>query len=345
MRPRFRQFGAVFFLATIGLASTANAYQWQINEDTSFAIGGDIEIAYIHQQQLNKDAGKIHSVRELIDNGSELDFSGEHTFKENLTAYFHAAFEFRDDESGVESQDYDSAFKNKEAYFGLRSNFGALQVGDWDGVYEDNVEDLLDVFEVSEPTHSELYRTGEIGDAVAYFSPAYKGFAFAIQAFFKGEGEGENFDDNPGADSDQAFQAVIKYETEMYGVYLGYDNNGLDQGGKGTFGVGASLDLDPWSFAAKIESVGEDSDPISKLDAEGFMVYGVTATYNFGRANITGAVNQVEPGSDALDSRTEFGIKISYNLADSFYIYAEHFRYDREDDLDNITGAGLVYEF
>lgn len=340
MEPLVKRVGSMLLVTAAGVTGGVQAHEWQINEDTSFSVGGSIEIAYINEQRVDGNTGKVDGVRELIDNGSTLAFSGEHTFYRELTAFFHAEFEFKGDEA-----EGGPAFETDEAYFGVRGNFGTVQIGDWDGVYEDNVEDLLDVFEVSEPTNSEDFRTGEVGDAIAYMSPEYKGFSFAVQAFLKGEGEGENFDNDSGAEDGQAFQAVIKYETDTYGVYLGYDNNGLDHGGDGTFGIGASLDLDSWTFAAKIESVGEDSDPVSKLDAEGYMLYGMAVSYDYGPGNITGAINQVEPGSSAVDSRTEFGVNLSYYLADSFYIYAEHFRYDRENDLDNITAVGLVYEF
>lgn len=346
--------GQLVALAAFGTMGTAHAYEWQINEDTFFSIYGTIELAYVHEQRADDD-GEVDGERELLDNGSGISFAGEHEFDNGLTAYFNTEFDFSLDEK--DSDENGSSFTTDEAFVGLRGNFGAVQVGDWDGVYEDNVEDLLDIFEYVEPTNSEDFRTGEVGDAVAYLSPSYNGFSFAVQGFFKGEGEGQSFDDNPDDNEDgQAFQAVAKYEADLYGVYLGYDNNGLDEGGDGTFGVGGTVDLAPVTLAAKIESVGEDSEPslldpadptsgVSLLDEEGYMLYGIAAIYDYGLGTITGAVNQVEPGADSLNGRTEFGVNVNYELAENFYVYLEHFRYDREDDLGNATAGGLVYAF
>lgn len=38
-------------------------------------------------------------------------------------------------------------------------------------------------------------------------------------------------------------------------------------------------------------------------------------------------------------------VGMTHMLADSFYIYAEHMRYDHDDRKGNTTGVGLVYEF
>lgn len=336
MKRIYRQAGGALAMAVLGSVGAAHAYEWQINDDTTFGISGTIELAYT-----NTDTGDDHE-RELIDNGSGLTFFGEHAFTNDLSAYFAAEFDYNVDETD------DSSFSTDEAFFGVRSNFGAVRIGDWDGIYEDTIEDLLDVFEVAEPTNTEDFRTEEVGDAVAYFSPSFNGFSFAVQGFFKGEGEGQDFDDPADGDTDngQSFQATVGYEAGRFGAWLGYDNNGLDDDADGTIGLGGAVDLSPVALAAKVESVGEDSSPTDgPLDEEGYMLYGVAAIYDYGIGAITGAVNQVDPGDGNLDSYTEFGVNVNYEIADNFYVYLEHFRYDREDDLGNSSAAGLVYAF
>src|SRR5690625_2570315 len=85
--------GSVLAIAALGTMGAAHAYEWQVNEDTMLGFGGDIELAYTLE-----DAGD-HDERELIDNGSELDFFGEHAFTDTLSAYFMAQFEFNIDDA------------------------------------------------------------------------------------------------------------------------------------------------------------------------------------------------------------------------------------------------------
>lgn len=325
---------ATAVLAMTGM-STAQAYEWQITDNAMFGIGGDIELAYAIE-----DKGDYHE-RDLFDNGSEIDFFGEYTFTDDVSVYFEADFEYVADDDG------DDPLDSKDVYAGLTSKaYGTVQVGSWDGIYDDKIDDLLDVFEVDEAGGStEDYRT-ESNDAVAYFSPSFNGFSFAMQGFFTG------ITDDSSRDDDTAFQAVVQYEGERFGVYVGYDDNGTDNGADGTIGVGASIEFEPVTLAAKFETFGGDASPDKACDdeycayeKEGLQTYGVAVIYDYGPGIVQGVVNQIEPEENGIDSRTTYGVYVNYEITDDLYIYLEHLAQDNEANDDDYTATGLVYSF
>lgn len=325
---------ATAFVAVASVGS-AHAYEWQLSENAMFGIGGDIEIAYAVE-----DKGDHHE-RDLFDNGSEIDVFGEYAFGRDMRVYFEAQFEYAWEEDG------DPLFEHDDVYAGISSErFGTLQIGDWNGIYDDRIDDLLDVFEVDEAGGSSGdYRT-ESGDAIAYISPSFNGFSFAVQGFFK-DVDG----DFPGSDS-EAFQATVQYENDHFGLYAGVDDNGTDPGADATIGLGASINLDPFTLAAKFETFGGDSSPDKACDDEycryeqqGLRMYGLAVIYDYGPGIIQAVVNQVEPRAADLDSRTAYGLYANYEFTDDFYVYIEHVGQGFADHDDDYTATGLVFEF
>lgn len=327
MKPLWHRTGRVLMAAILGIIGAAHAHEWQITDDTTFGIEVEIELAYVLT-----DPGKRHHTREWNDSGSEISFFGAHEFSDGWSVYSMAQFEYALDEA-----DQDTVFETDDVYFGINSRFGTVQIGDWDGIYDNKVDDVLDVFEVAGP--SAAFNTPS-GDSAAWLSPSVNGISLAVQGFFKGvDNDADN--ENEG----QSFQAVLEYEAEHFGIYLGYDDRGLDDGQRGSIGLAASVDLAPLTLSAKIESEGEDASGSSLLDKQGFMVYGVAAAYDYGPGRVVGVINQVEPRADQLDGRTEFGVNVNYEVTDWLHVYVEHFRYDRPSGEGNTSAAGLVYEF
>lgn len=325
---------AIAVLAITGM-STAQAYEWQITDTAMFGIGGDIELAYAIE-----DKGDYHE-RDLFDNGSEIDVFGEYAFTDDVSAYFEAQFEYAYEEEG------DQLFEHDDVYVGLSSEtFGTIQIGDWNGIYDDKIDDLLDVFEVDEAGGSmKDYRT-QSGDAIAYFSPSFNGFSFAVEGFFK-DVDG----DFTGTDS-EAFQAVVAYENERFGVYVGFDDNGTDNGADGMIGVGASIEFEPVTLAAKFEAFGGDASPDKACDdeycdyeKEGVQTYGMAVIYDYGPGIVQSVVNQIQPEENGIDSRTTYGVYVNYEITDDLYIYLEHLAQDNEANDDDYTATGLVYSF
>lgn len=336
-------------VALLGSAPAAQAVEWQINDDTTFSVYGSIELIVLNERQKTQ-SGEVEDFRQLKDRDTTLGFEGEHRISDNLIGFFRAEFEYAGDESTGEVDSGDGGIaETDEVFVGVKGPWGRLQAGTWDGVYEDLVVDKIDVFEYDGVTKFEDYRTPEVGDAVAYMSPSFGGVSFAVQGFFKGRGEENDAEQDPkvvgGAENEQALQLVVGYKAENYAIHAGYDDNGLDENADGTFGISGSVDLSPLSLAVKYEHVGENrGDPANPNDTRGAIsAYTLVSAYDYGQGSVIAIVQQVEP--ETSDSRTEFGLHVNYSLAENFYVYAEHISYNRDQDLGNYTGAGLVYEF
>lgn len=330
MKQIGRHAGQVLAVAALGAAGVAQAHEWQINDALMLGVGGTVELAYTVV-----DAGGQHT-NQLIDNGSGIAFVGEYAFTETLLAYFSGEYDFALNDLGED--DDDSTFDTDHAYVGLSTELGTLQAGEWDGIYDAAIISLLDFPEVTGPTGAPQT---EPGASVTYFSPEFHDFSFAVEGFFDDDVHGAA----DGGD-DQSFQVAVKYEAERLGIYLAYDDMGYDEGQQGSIGVGASYELAPLALTAKIEHVGEDSrNPDSGLDADGAMLYGVAAYYDYGHGTVAGLVERVDARADQVDDRTELGINVTYDVADNLYVYAEHMRYDFADGAGDITAAGLVFAF
>lgn len=336
-------------IALLGALPAAHAAQWQVSEDTTLSVFGSIELIYLSEQQ-KTESGDVESFRQLKDRDTTLGFAGTHRISEDLVGFFHAEFEYAGDEKTGEVDSGDGGIAETDSIFvGVKGPWGRLQAGTWDGIYEDLVVDKTDVLEYEGVTEFEDYRTPEVGDAVAYMSPSFGGFSFAVQGFFKGQGEENDAKISDkvagGAESGQAFQFVVGYTADNYAIHAGYDDNGLEEKAEGTFGISGSVDLSPVSLAVKYEHVGEDPFSAGKGDEihGAISAYTLTAAYDYGPGSLRAIVQQVEP--EKRDGRTEYGLHANYSLAENFYVYAEHVTYNRPEDLGNYTGVGLVYEF
>lgn len=229
---------------------------------------GDVEIDYVIEDQ-----GTADGTRELEDGDPEIEFKGSQAFTDTVTGYFEVEVEYTADKDT-------NVVEIDESYVGLRGNFGAVRVGRFDKLYDDTVNDLVDVIEVGDPTGSK-----DSGDdnSVAYFSPDFNGFSFAVQALLLGE------DNDPDPDNDgQSFAALLSYETERFGVYLGYDDLGLQDVYDYSYGLGGRLNLAPVTLTARIASTEADHDM-------GFMVYGIAAEYDYGRGSISASSTRLNP--------------------------------------------------
>lgn len=336
MKGFYRSVLGSFGFVALGALPAAHGFEWRLDADTTFSAYGSIELFYLNER-VETAAGDTAGLLRLRDRDTTFGLAGRHRFGNALVVFFRSEFETEagvlagaGDRSDTDFGDID------QAYVGVKGPWGALQAGVWDGVYEDRVADVTDVFEYDGATKFEDYRTGELGDSVAYMSPSYGGFSFAIQGFFDGGSHAAN---------DEAFQLAAGYQSERYAIQLGYDDNGFDANSEGTFGVSGSIDLSPVSLAVKYEYVGNSrGDPSNPNDTSGAIsAYTLTSAYDYGPGSVIALVQQVEP--DRQDDRTEFGLHVNYSLAENFYVYGEHMGYDNHRDLGNYTGVGLVYEF
>lgn len=321
--------------AALGLAGQAQAVTFEVNNDTSFSVYGNLQYTYI-----NRDYGAYDS-SQLADNGSTIGVLYNHDWNNGLSTYVRAEFQFIADQKKALTSDYGAGTAGisttDEVYGGVKGSFGEVRLGTWDGIFQDNVADYINIFEVG--VWNEFNGSSEAGNQIAYFSPNFGGFSFAVQASVAGDGERENFDqtNTDPYDGDVALSAVASYSADIFTVNLAYTDQGHNENlaankpddTGSNIALSASVDLDPFTLAGVVKSVGEDDGTDN-----GGMIYAIRGSYNYGPGSVSLAVRQLEWDSvsqiesrgtikGASDSQTQFFGNVTYNVTPDLYVYAE----------------------
>lgn len=100
-------------------------------EDTvNFDVYGNIQLVYA-----DSDANDS----EITDNGSTFGFQGSTAINDDLTGFFKYELEADADEKTS-----DIAVNLDQAYVGLQGGFGKVQVGSFDSIYNNAIQDTYD---------------------------------------------------------------------------------------------------------------------------------------------------------------------------------------------------------
>lgn len=319
-------------------------------ERFSLSLEGEIHYLYLVEERRLSDPDesldeslpeangdeRFNEVSELIDNGSAFALSGEYRPHDELEAYFFAEWEFQADQP-------DSRLLSSESYLGLRGAFGQLQIGSWDGIYAEWLQDPLNPFEHEGATESES--TTELGDLVAWSSPEFGGLRLSLQTALVGDGAGIDEDEDGRADSIYPLAAVLVYEWKTLSLRLGYDDRALiGAAAESQLALAAAWEAEPWALAAKLESVGE-----SERDAsDGFKAVGLLLNYESDQLFFSAAVQRVEPERalpELREVRNEWLLLAGYRPFEQLSFYAELARYGKYRDYDDYLGLGLKLEF
>ena len=288
-------------------------------EDTvNFDVYGNIQLVY---------ADSDSNDSEITDNGSTFGFQGSTAISDDLTGFFKYELEADADEK---TSDIDVNLD--QAYVGLQGGFGKVQVGSFDSIYNNAIQDTYDQFEYYGVTNAGL--TDE-GDTIAYFSPSMGGFEVQLSAQFKGKAETEVSDGT--TEDGTALTAVVKYSVDALTIAAGYDSLENDvarsAADSATYGVSATFQATPaLSVGAKYE---EEEDQNS--------IVGLAARFNYGAGDVYGTYQNVDPDAAGSDDYNEYGIGASYNLASNMYVYAEFGQAGEAED--DITAVGATYLF
>ncbi|MEP7731300.1 porin [Marinomonas primoryensis] len=285
----------------------------QAAEGSTVDVYGNIQYAYI-----DKDAGS-----NFEDNGSTIGLKGETKINDDLTAFFKYEIEFDADQKsggpGEDKADLDQAF------VGLKGNFGKVQVGSFDTIYNNAIQDGINQFEYLGPTKAG--NTSE-GDTIAYFSPSMNGFEVQVAAQVKGDNSELAGSNTDGASA----MAVVKYSTDLVSVALGYDareNTSTDP--KATTGLAVTvMPMANFSVTGKYETTEDTQD-----------VLGLAARYGYGVGDVYASYQNVDP--DASDDFNEYGVGVTYNLASNVYVFAEVGQFTASED--DQTSVGVYYGF
>ncbi|ETI60342.1 porin [Marinomonas profundimaris] len=282
----------------------------QAAEGSTVDVYGNIQYAYT-----DADAGS-----DFADNGSTIGLKGETKINNDLTAFFKYELEAdADQKTGDVSVGLDQAF------VGLKGSFGKVQVGSFDTIYNNAIQDSVDQFENVSFTSAD--KTTE-GDTVAYFSPSMSGFEVQVAAQVKGDGSELAASNTDGT----SVMAVVKYSTDLVSVALGYDareNTSTDP--KATTGLAVTvMPMANLSVTGKYETTEDTQD-----------ILGLAARYGYGSGDVYASYENVDP--DSSDDFNEYGVGVTYNLASNVYVYAEVGQFTASED--DQTAVGVYYGF
>jgi len=323
-------------------ASSAQAVEFSadeglsIAENTTFELYGTVEPKVISEKNGNGD-----SSTELADEDSTLGFAFETRLSDSVTGYGQLELEYESDDgggSGFDGQD--------SAFLGIKGDFGKIQAGNFDGVYEDLI---IDATEVAEDAEISDEAVASEDNQIAYYSPDWNGFSFRTQARIQGRDEGPANEDS----NEVGLSVAGGYTGDNFGLYAGYDDRGAETGtdsggntvyvGENTYGVSGIFGVGQFEMGAKY-SIQENLDGDPAGDETTFTA--LRGTFTQGRTEFYGAAQRVSPDDETtVKERDEFTLGVSHKLYEPLSLWAEAGWYDKENDADDNVMVGAIYSF
>ncbi|AWY01933.1 porin [Marinomonas primoryensis] len=301
----------------------------QAAEGSTVDVYGNIQYAYTDNDASGKGSN-------FEDNGSTIGLKGETKVNDDLTAFFKYELEFKADQKvdrGTTGTlaDYNES-KLDQAFVGLKGNFGKVQVGSFDTIYNNAIQDSVDQFEYLGVTNAD--KTSE-GDTIAYFSPSMSGFEVQVAAQVKGDGSELAATNTDGT----SVLAVVKYSTDLVSIALGYDarENTSATDPKATTGLAVTVTpMANLSVTGKYETTEDTQD-----------VLGLAARYGYGVGDVYASYQNVDEDGAGKDKFNEYAAGVTYSLASNIYVFGEVGKYENalNSNSDTKTAVGVYYGF
>jgi predicted porin len=280
------------------------------------SIYGNIQLVHVNT---DNDGDTAH---ELQDNGSTIGFKHDHAISEGVTGFFKAEFHFDADENNGANKGLGE--KLDEAYIGVKGDFGMIQVGTDDTVYE--WVDMIDTSENTGINGGELAGLTE-GDNLQYVSPEIAdglviGATIAL--------------DDDGANASHAGALAAKYAMDNLEVAFSYAMSRGD--GEDTIGLAGAYAMDDLTLIAQYETTTDDRD---------FM--GLQGMYAMGQNQFALGYGMTSFDASSLEDQSSIYVQALHNLSDNTYVYLE---YTTSTDVDGADGndqdqlgLGATYAF
>jgi hypothetical protein len=310
------------FVAAGMLSAGANANTIVLGEEgTSLSISGSAETHYISNQAVDSSSTNASNHDDL--NGEVgLDVTAERSFG-NFDGYAEIEFTFKNQESAGSSIDSGSSV------IGFTGDFGQIEVGDTDSVYEDDITDAINIGEKAEVDVSE---SGQEDSVISYYSPSTNGLSFNVQASIEDEQEGDN------GTTDTSLNALGTYDFGAGAIHVGY-NEADFTGNSDVVGIAAVFGIG----VAEVALVHE-MESIDDVDTDRT---GLAVTAGFGPGDVYAAFQSVSPEADDGNDLSQYVIGINGEIADGLSSYAEYGNLDGQgaDELDTVIAVGFAYDF
>ena len=322
------------FVAAGMVSAGVNAATIQIPEGTTFELEGEFVSNYFVKDAVNTSVDTANTEDQVNENDLageiELAWSAVRSF-ENFDAYTEAAFLFGNQTDDGTTTEFDAAVA------GIEGDFGQLEVGHTDSVYEDLIHDAVDITEESALTYGD--EGFDEGNMLTYYSPETNGFSFNLQLGIKDEAENLTGDPAKSKGSEQGLVASAAYDFGVGAIHVGYDERGdTANSDDGLTGIATVFELGLAEVSLSHEMATDKKD--QDTDHTGLAV-----KYDYGMGNLYGAYQSVSP--DDGDDQSQYALGVSAAIADGFDVYAEYADFDgqADDDADTQMTLGLVYAF
>ena len=317
------------FAAAGMMTAGAQAATIEVADGTSMAIEGEFNVFYLSRDTVDTSVetveGKIaEDNADDLDGALEFEVSAARSF-DNFDGYVSAIFEFTTLEEGGSGLDSDKAVA------GLEGDFGQIELGHTDSVYEDLIHDAVDPFEQATLDDSSIGLDEDT--MITYYSPDMNGFSFNLQLGIEDEAQ------NGVSKSEESFIASAAYDFGGGALHVGYDDLGTSSNSSDEIiGLAAVVNLgNAAELAVKHEMQtkgGSDTD-----------FTGIALTLDYGAGNLYGAVKDISP--DGGDSQTQYAIGVDYDLESDLKVFGELANFDGQaaTDADSLIAVGLEYKF
>jgi predicted porin len=298
----------------------------------SLGVYGNIQLAHFWNEEEAPGGAKSGS-HEFADGGSTLGFTHEHAISEGLTGFFKAEFEFDADDKG----NADSGLHNTdETYIGVKGDFGSVQIGSDDTVYEQfiNITDTSE--QIGLGANLTTISEGDNAQYVGTFD------AIKVGVTYKIDGD---------STTTRGTQLAAAFETEEFYVAAAYsmasDTNYGNNKGQDAIGLAAAMMMGDLTLQAQYETLDESES--GQKDGGDYM--GLQGLYNMGAT--TFALGYGIYGTDADgatdDDQSTIYLQALHNVSDNMYVYIEAAQSDGYDNVkdqdDTATAIGATYYF
>jgi len=324
-------------VAAATLSSTAFAMdpanEMQSMMDAMPTLSGNIQLAYVNNE-MDNGTSKIGS-NETYDNGSTIRITHDHEISAGVTGFLKMEYDVDADDKGNTNAGGNSQFKLDEGYIGVKGDFGSVQLGSDDTVYE--WVDVLDMYEAV-GLEGELAGFDE-GDNVQYVSPDMSGLTVGVTAKLD-------------SDTNDSVALAAKYTMDTLEVVAAYamgrEEGALDKGD--SYGLAVSYGIEDLTLSLAYES--KDEDKVANVDANNEETYiGFLANYSMGANNFALGYAMFEVDNATDDEADGIYAQALHNVSDNMYVYVEYLAVTDSDNTaaadvdDDSLAIGATYTF
>jgi hypothetical protein len=313
-------------LAVAALLGTgaASAATFQVDENTSFSVGANIGYAYV----VNDGA---EETTDIIDNGSDFYFGGEHTSNGLTTSLYLEIDGLSPTEVGTNSPNTDNA------QIGLAGDFGKVEIGNDLGTY--GAVDLKDL-----DIYSGLTDNGNgSGKAARYTLPSMGSVSAAV-------GINTSDDADDATRSGSSIHGSLAYDLGAGTLSFAFDDQGREAAETSGEFYGVAFQTELGGVDTRVSYEKDTSE-----DSEVTMT-ALAGIYSVGKVTFTGAIQSVS-GDDVndvsvkvgetvdSDSVTQTNVHVGYQIADNMSVYLENTQLGAVDNEGDQTSLNVFVGF